>query len=87
MDLKKLTIKSARELLDKKETTPEKLRQEFLKAIKKENPELNAYLTVFDSDSDVNVKFQGSMILIMSKARISLRTQYLGTNILKESRL
>src|SRR5438128_1097316 len=52
MDIKKLTIKATRELFEKKETTPEELRQEFLKAIKKENPELNAYLTVFDAESE-----------------------------------
>lgn len=49
MDLKKLTIKSIRAGLAKKEFTAEELRAEFLRAIKKENPKLNAYLSMFDT--------------------------------------
>ena len=50
MDLKKLTIKSVRAGLDKKEFTAEELRAEFLLVIKKGNPKLNAYLSIFDKD-------------------------------------
>jgi len=48
MNLKDLTIKSLKESYTKKEFTPEEIRKEFLKLIEKENPKLNAYLSVFD---------------------------------------
>lgn len=48
MDIKKLTIKDTLDGFVKKEFSPEELRQNFLESIKKENPELNAYLSVFD---------------------------------------
>ncbi len=47
-DVKKLTIRSTREGLAKKEFSPAELRRGFLKLIEKENPSLNAYLLVFD---------------------------------------
>ncbi|TSC90935.1 MAG: aspartyl-tRNA(Asn)/glutamyl-tRNA (Gln) amidotransferase subunit A [Parcubacteria group bacterium Gr01-1014_2] len=47
MDIKKLTIKSTLDGFNKKEFSPEELRGEFLKLIKKENSKLNAYLEVF----------------------------------------
>ncbi|MEX1063946.1 MAG: Asp-tRNA(Asn)/Glu-tRNA(Gln) amidotransferase subunit GatA [Candidatus Paceibacterota bacterium] len=48
MDIKKLTIKSARETLDKKEITGKELHGEFLKLIKKENSKLNAFLSIHE---------------------------------------
>ncbi len=48
MDIKALTIKSAREALDKKEVTGKELHGEFLKLIKEENSKLNAYLSVYE---------------------------------------
>ena len=51
MDIKKLTIKSTLEGYAKKDFSPEELRSEFLKAIKKENKEINAYLSVFEDES------------------------------------
>lgn len=50
MDIKRLTIKSTLDGYAKKEFSPEELRNEFLKAIKKENKELNAYLDVFEDE-------------------------------------
>lgn len=47
-DIKKLTIKEVRSGFDKKEFSAEELRQDFLKLIKKENRQLNAYLSVFE---------------------------------------
>lgn len=52
MDIKRLTIKSTLDGYAKKEFSPEELRSEFLKTIKKENKELNAYLSVFDSPAE-----------------------------------
>ena len=47
MDIKNLTIKDALSAFQNKEFSPDELRSEFLKLIKKENPKLNAYLEVF----------------------------------------
>ena len=49
-DIKNLTIKSTLEGYAKKDFSQEELRSEFLKAIKKENKELNAYLSVFEDE-------------------------------------
>ncbi len=48
IDVTKLTIKSAREKLDKKEFTAVELAQAYLDVISKDNTEINAYLEVFD---------------------------------------
>src|SRR3989344_4426712 len=48
MDIKFLTIKDTIDGYKNKEFSPEELRLEFLKLIKKENPKLNAYLRVFE---------------------------------------
>ncbi len=48
MNLKDLTIKKARELLDKREITAIELATEYLKAIKEKNSDLNAYLEIYD---------------------------------------
>ncbi len=42
------TIKSVKESLEKGEFSVEEIRKEYLKKIEKENPKLNAYLTIFD---------------------------------------
>ena len=52
-DIKKLTIKETSEGFRKKEFSPEEIRGELLRLIKKENKELNAYLSVFE-----NLKFK-----------------------------
>ena len=48
MDLRNLTIKKARRMLDSKEITAVELASAYLEEIKKKNPELNAYLEVYD---------------------------------------
>ncbi len=48
IDLETLTIKEARKKLDEKEFSAVDLAQTYLDEIKKKNPELNAYLEVFD---------------------------------------
>ncbi len=48
MDLKSLTIKKARGMLDNKEITAVELASAYLEEIKKKNSELNAYLEVYD---------------------------------------
>ena len=48
MDLQNLTIKKARELLDKKEISAVELAKYYLKNIEEKNKELNIYLEVFD---------------------------------------
>lgn len=52
MDVKSLTIKEARRGLDNKEYTGQELRTEFLKLIERENPKLNAYLSVFSGSQN-----------------------------------
>ncbi len=47
IDLKKLTIKSARALLDSAEVSPEELRGAFFDAIARDDKELNSFITVF----------------------------------------
>lgn len=48
MEIKNLTIKDVKEGFSKKDFSPQELRREFLKSIKKENKDINAYLSVFD---------------------------------------
>ena len=48
IDLKNLTIKKAHDALVKKEFTAVELAQAYLSEIEKKNPELNAYLGVYD---------------------------------------
>ena len=48
MDLKTLTIKQARKMLDSKEITAVELASAYLEEIKKKNTELNVYLEVYD---------------------------------------
>lgn len=48
MDLKNLTIKKARALLDNKEISAVELASAYLEEIKKKNTELNVYLEVYD---------------------------------------
>ena len=47
-DLSKLTIKSAREALQKKEFSAHELAEASLKAIKEKDPEIHAFLEIFD---------------------------------------
>ena len=53
-DIKKLTIKSAKAGLEKKEFTADELRKEFLKLIKKEE-KLNAFISILDSEPVIGV--------------------------------
>ena len=46
------TIKSVKESLKKGEFSVEEITKEYLERIEKENPKLNAYLSVFNKDSD-----------------------------------
>src|SRR6266498_1834580 len=48
VDIKNLTIKQARVDLDNKKYTSRELTEAFLDQIKKVNPEINAYLEVFE---------------------------------------
>jgi len=48
------TIKSVKEGLEKGEFSVEEIRREYLKRIEKENPKLNAYLSVFGKTGDAN---------------------------------
>lgn len=48
MEIKDLTIKKARELLDKKEISSKELAEEYLKSIELKNKELNVFLEVYD---------------------------------------
>ena len=48
MDIKKLTIRDVQDGYAKKAFSPDELQAEFAAAIVKENPALNAYLSVFD---------------------------------------
>lgn len=48
INAKKLTIKSARKGIEKKEFTADELRHEFLKLIEKEDPDLNSYISTLD---------------------------------------
>ena len=50
MDIKALTIKDVQTGIKAGEFTAGELRQEFLNLIEKENPELNAYLSVFKAE-------------------------------------
>ncbi len=50
-NLKNLTIKSVRDGITNREFTAEELRIEFLKLIKKEDDNLNSYLSVFDAST------------------------------------
>ena len=48
MDLNNLTIKKARELLDKKEISAKELAENYLLNVKDKNQELIVYLVVYD---------------------------------------
>lgn len=61
MDIKDLTIRSARELLDKKEISAEELGRDFLELVNKENPKLNAYLSVF-GEKDLKTEASGHIL-------------------------
>jgi len=62
--IKMLTIKSARQLLDRKEISAQELQGEFLKLIRKENPELNAYLSVFENKNhELGIGNRGGALL------------------------
>lgn len=76
MDLKSLTIKETRRGLDKKEFTSQELKAEFLKLIKKENPKLNAYLSIFDSESKA-ISYQPSAISSLSGVPCALKDNIL----------
>ena len=58
------TIKSVNDGLKKGEFSIEEIRKEYLKKIEKENPKLNAYLSVFDSKKlqTINYKLQTSLL-------------------------
>lgn len=48
MDLNKLTIKSAHEHFKKKDFSARELAEKYLEKIKEKNPEINAYLEIYD---------------------------------------
>lgn len=48
INLKELTIKKAREILDKGDFTARELTEDYLKVINEKNKDINAYLEVFD---------------------------------------
>ena len=48
IELERLTVKKARELLDKGDFTAQELAEAYLKEIEKKNKDINAYLEVFD---------------------------------------
>jgi aspartyl-tRNA(Asn)/glutamyl-tRNA(Gln) amidotransferase subunit A len=50
------TIKSVKQGLEKGEFSVEEITTEYLKRIEKENPKLNAYLSVFDLKRDANMR-------------------------------
>ncbi|MFH1392769.1 MAG: Asp-tRNA(Asn)/Glu-tRNA(Gln) amidotransferase subunit GatA [Patescibacteria group bacterium] len=50
MDIKKLTIRDVQKGIKEKDFSAEELQGQFLDLIKKENPDLNAYLTIFDKE-------------------------------------
>ncbi|HEY4493095.1 MAG TPA: Asp-tRNA(Asn)/Glu-tRNA(Gln) amidotransferase subunit GatA [Candidatus Paceibacterota bacterium] len=52
INLKQLTIKKARESMEKGEYSAEEITRSYLENIKAKNPELNAYLAVFDDAID-----------------------------------
>ena len=52
MDTSKLTIKKARELLDKKEISAKELVESYLKSIEDKNKNLNAFLEIYDDVLD-----------------------------------
>lgn len=58
MDLKNLTIKKARELLDKKEISAKELADDCLENIKARNEELNVFLEVYEDVSEQAEKAQ-----------------------------
>jgi aspartyl-tRNA(Asn)/glutamyl-tRNA(Gln) amidotransferase subunit A len=55
MDLTALTLKQTLELLEKKETSFQKLTDAYLERIKKFNPELNAYLDIQEDSLGIPV--------------------------------
>lgn len=54
------TIKSVNEGLKKGEFSVEEIRRDYLKRIEKENPKLNAYLSVFDLKRDANMRMHAN---------------------------
>ena len=56
MENKRHTIKFVNEGLKKRDFSVEELRTEYIKRIKKENPGLNAYLSVFEGRGDANIR-------------------------------
>jgi aspartyl-tRNA(Asn)/glutamyl-tRNA(Gln) amidotransferase subunit A len=58
MELKTLTIKKARELLDKKEISARELSESYLENIEAKNKDLNAYLEVYEDILDQAEKAQ-----------------------------
>lgn len=48
-ELRNLTVKSAREAIAKKEISPEELTRAYLEQIYERNPQLNAYLSIFEN--------------------------------------
>ena len=54
------TIKYVKQGLEKGEFSIEEIRKEYLKKIEKENPKLNAYLSVFDLKRDANMRMHAN---------------------------
>jgi aspartyl-tRNA(Asn)/glutamyl-tRNA(Gln) amidotransferase subunit A len=54
------TIKSVKQGLEKGEFSVEEIRRDYLKRIEKENPKLNAYISVFDKISDANMRIHAN---------------------------
>ncbi len=62
-DFSSLTIAKARKMLDAQEITAEELRLHFLSEIKKENGDLNAYLSVFEEKPEKSLLYQADSLL------------------------
>ncbi|OGN33113.1 MAG: aspartyl/glutamyl-tRNA amidotransferase subunit A [Candidatus Yanofskybacteria bacterium RIFCSPLOWO2_02_FULL_47_9b] len=58
---KGLTIKEAREGLDRRDFSASELFEHYKTRIETQNPELNAYLTIFDKDSSFKFQDTGSL--------------------------
>jgi aspartyl-tRNA(Asn)/glutamyl-tRNA(Gln) amidotransferase subunit A len=54
------TIKSIKKGLEKGEFSIEEIHREYLKRIEKENPKLNAYLSVFSNQRDANMRIHAN---------------------------
>lgn len=81
IDLKNLTIKKAHESLSKGEFTCRELAEAYLEVIKEKNPQLNAYLEVFDdvlSQADeAQKKFQDGSATLMTGIPIAIKDNIL----------